>query len=74
MTAASPFIDRLALPFVLLGVKLATRTVTLLTNTDRIEVTPQQLKIRSGPPIAWDAIGCTLPIFANGRRFSCFPS
>jgi hypothetical protein len=56
--------DLVALPFVLLGAMLVTRTITLLTNTDRVEVTPQQLKIRSGPLIAWDAIHCTLPLAA----------
>lgn len=54
--------DLLVLPFILLGGLLVSRTLTLLTNTDRVEVTPQELKIRSGPLPAWDATRCTLPV------------
>jgi hypothetical protein len=56
------WVDLAALPFVLLGALLVTRTITLFTNTDRVEVTPQALKIRSGPLPAWDAIYSTLPV------------
>jgi hypothetical protein len=54
--------DLAALPFVLLGALLVTRTITLFTNTDRIEITPQELKIRSGPLPAWDAIYYRAPV------------
>jgi hypothetical protein len=54
--------DLLALPFILLGGMLVSRTLTLITNTDRVEVTPQVLKVRSGPLPAWDASRCTLPV------------
>ena len=54
--------DLLALPFILLGGLLVSRMLTLITNTDRVEVTLQELKIHSGPLPAWDAIRCTLPV------------
>lgn len=54
--------DLLVLPFILLGGLLVSRTLTLITNTDRVEVTPQELKVRSGPLPARDAIRCTLPV------------
>ena len=54
--------DLLVLPFILLGGLLVSGTLTLITNTGRVEVTPKELKVRSRPLLAWDASRCTLQV------------
>lgn len=48
-------------PFALLGGLALYRTLTLLINTDVIEVTPQTLRVRSGPLPPWDMETPTIP-------------
>lgn len=59
--AAFGWSDLVMLLFILLGGAYLYRVLTLLTNTNVIEVTPQQLTVRSGPLPTWDVATPTLP-------------
>lgn len=50
----------LALLVLLSGLFLVYRFITLLTNTDTVEITPELIKVRSGPLPAWDGGGSSI--------------
>jgi hypothetical protein len=50
----------LALLVLLCGLLLVYRFLTLLTNTDTVEITPEQIKVSSGPLLAWDGGGSSI--------------
>lgn len=48
------FGNLLSIPFIVLGMVFVYRFITILVNTDTVEVTPQEIRVRSRPLPAWD--------------------
>lgn len=54
--------DLVAVPFALIGGFVVYRTLTLLINTDVVQVTSEALKVRSVPLPPWDMETPTIPL------------
>jgi len=54
--------DLFSLPFLLIGGLLVYRVLTIILNTEQIEVTREQIKVRSLPLPPWDMETFSLPL------------